>query len=280
MELFKYLSDNRLRVLGNGLIRFTQPNSLNDPFELKPELLSFADAPYTQESIERQYLEIFRGVYESLPSERKKLLSFKQVEASIDKDHLFKSVTATMGNQTGQVKSELHRILGSSIGVLSLSETPHNLLMWSHYANDHKGYVIGFDSEHEYFEQRRSEQDQLRCLRKVRYSKDMPVVDLTDIKSIDELMIKGIDWSYEQEWRMLQDLTESVMEKGSESDPVHLFKIPFDAFMSVRIGAKVDLDVKRVLLDLLNNNLDLKHLKVYEMSVHRSKFELVESRIK
>ena len=33
------------------------------------------------------------------------------------------------------------------IGVLSLSEKRDNLLMWAHYAAQHTGFVIGFDSE-------------------------------------------------------------------------------------------------------------------------------------
>lgn len=35
----------------------------------------------------------------------------------------------------------------SKIGVISLTESKDNLLMWSHYANEHKGSVIGFWAE-------------------------------------------------------------------------------------------------------------------------------------
>lgn len=33
----------------------------------------------------------------------------------------------------------------SRIGVVSLSETSRNLLMWAHYADEHRGICIGFD---------------------------------------------------------------------------------------------------------------------------------------
>ncbi|EQM49643.1 hypothetical protein D051_4091 [Vibrio parahaemolyticus VPCR-2010] len=32
-------------------------------------------------------------------------------------------------------------------GYLSLSKTNKNILMWSHYAQNHEGFVLGFDSE-------------------------------------------------------------------------------------------------------------------------------------
>lgn len=35
----------------------------------------------------------------------------------------------------------------SKIGIVSLSETSRNLLMWAHYADEHRGICIGFDSE-------------------------------------------------------------------------------------------------------------------------------------
>ena len=35
-NLYKYLSPERIDVLQNKQIRFTQPEALNDPFELKP----------------------------------------------------------------------------------------------------------------------------------------------------------------------------------------------------------------------------------------------------
>ena len=30
-------------------------------------------------------------------------------------------------------------------GIISLTEDPHNLLMWSHYAGEHRGVVVGYD---------------------------------------------------------------------------------------------------------------------------------------
>ena len=36
MVFYKYVSSERIDILQNRLIRFTQPNAMNDPFEAKP----------------------------------------------------------------------------------------------------------------------------------------------------------------------------------------------------------------------------------------------------
>jgi hypothetical protein len=43
------------------------------------------------------------------------------------------------------------RTLRSSVGVLSLTRTPTNPLMWAHYGEDHTGFVIGYDVSSEFF---------------------------------------------------------------------------------------------------------------------------------
>ncbi|EPJ44297.1 MAG: hypothetical protein OFPII_35920 [Osedax symbiont Rs1] len=37
-------------------------------------------------------------------------------------------------------------------GILSMTERIDNLLMWSHYADSHTGFVIGFDPSHDFFD--------------------------------------------------------------------------------------------------------------------------------
>ncbi len=41
--LYKYVVPERIDILQNGLIRFTQPMYFNDPFELYPSIKNFTD---------------------------------------------------------------------------------------------------------------------------------------------------------------------------------------------------------------------------------------------
>ena len=43
MYLYKYLPPDRIDVLENAAIRFTQPDQLNDPFESRPCMTSIRE---------------------------------------------------------------------------------------------------------------------------------------------------------------------------------------------------------------------------------------------
>lgn len=95
------------------------------------------------------------------------------------------------------------------VGVLSLSATYHSTLMWSHYSDSHTGFVIEYDfGSLEYGDLRR------RMCYPVFYSKKQR--DITNhmlkkpgMSSFNNLfgqyiaLIKGADWSYEEEWRIV-----------------------------------------------------------------------------
>lgn len=72
----------------------------------------------------------------------------------------------------------------SFIGALSLSDTFDNLLMWSHYANTHEGFVIEFDKSHPYFSNESFESKNLSVLGKVRYSTDFKILTDMDLNNL------------------------------------------------------------------------------------------------
>lgn len=102
----------------------------------------------------------------------------------------------------------------SSVGVVSFSETSRNLLMWAHYADEHRGMCIGFshdvlnilDKGDEYFERYHSISP-----RKIKY--DNLRVDLKELqkdpdfiyeKIIEKtLTTKSDEWIYEKEHRCI-----------------------------------------------------------------------------
>lgn len=43
------------------------------------------------------------------------------------------------------------KALSNSVGILSLTRTPTNPLMWAHYGEEHKGFVIGYDVSSSFF---------------------------------------------------------------------------------------------------------------------------------
>lgn len=275
MCLYKYLHEDRVSLLDDGLRRFTQPSEFNDPFEVKPVIKDLGADPQTTKSFGSHYESTVRELHKKLsPEIKKKLPLEKLINTPALKNKFLEILKIEMTKQTPNLVASMQENFSKKAGILSLSEASDNLLMWAHYANDHRGFVVGFDVTHEFFNQKRTDADQLRHLRKIQYSHSRPKLTFSETKSIDELMIKGAIWDYEKEWRMTQSIADA--DKVLERD-IHLFRIPFSAFKSVRIGVRANQQTKQKVLDLLSSNSELGHVKIYQLSIHDSKYELVQN---
>ena len=124
-------------------------------------------------------------------------------------------------------------------GVTCFCRSISNPLLWSHYANSHKGFAIGFDSSHTFFGGDKG--DGLRFLHHVRYEDIPPSLDHY---TIDELAMAAVTtkptcWSYEQEVRMIK-------QEGGIA-----FDIPHDTIKEVLFGAEMKVSRIREIMELL-----------------------------
>ena len=131
------------------------------------------------------------------------------------------------------------------LGILSLSATPANLLMWSHYAEEHKGFVIGFDAQHSWFDEGQAYFEEriysttkvflgLDGLQLVEYARDMPKTGRPREIPFGAFVTKSKDWYYEQEVRKFRHLSEATDVDGA----VHLFEFPDDLVREVILGCR------------------------------------------
>jgi hypothetical protein len=152
------------------------------------------------------------------------------------------------------------------IGVLCLSEVNDSILMWSHYASNHEGFVVEFDVHNPFFSQNKF-QDNLGFLREAIYLDKRPRSSLRDANIDDFYFSKSKIWSYENECRMLLPLDEA--NKDIEDDlgrHIHLFLIPVESITGVIFGVRSSDDVKgRVEEYLQKRNLDHIKIKQAEM---------------
>lgn len=276
MSLYKYITEKRLSILGNGLIRFTQPQAFNDPFELKPHIYSLASKSFLEDDFNRNFDASLREVYEKQPIKFKKATPFSVFAtlAMSKRDGILSSVIEMAKHFTPQIKELVHEGLEKNIGILSLTEKDNNLLMWAHYANSHKGLVVEFDETHRFFNQKKSEKNESMCLKKVEYSSQRPSLELSQVESINSFLVKGNAWEYEQEWRMLHPLAEADSIIENQPHDIHLFKVPFLAIKSVLIGVRATEETRKELTRIIMSNSELGHVKIYEMHIHESQFEL------
>ncbi|HRE04640.1 MAG TPA: DUF2971 domain-containing protein [Opitutaceae bacterium] len=130
----------------------------------------------------------------------------------------------------------------ATVGLLCFSAAVHDPVVWSHYADAHRGIALGFAFEHR------------ERLLPVQYQTERAELDYTTLAGRGGMSSaaleqgftrKAASWSYEQEYRMFINLDHCEM------DGDHYFlSMPQMAFVQVVLGARCSLianDILRLL---------------------------------
>lgn len=306
MILYKYVTPDRVDILENKKIRFTQPGSLNDPFETSPVINAIVDSDQIGDTIEgffdlatsdqdefsRLYEQTLEEVFEEhdIPEEYQSLVrQYSAKEAlRLGKAIATPLMEAALSLEFDGVKREVPQLLqeslSSELGILSLAEKPDNLLMWSHYAGCHEGFLIGFDATHSFFDQRKSSKDLIRKLEKVQYSKTRPEFEGIDFNKPEAqqaekiastfFFTKSEHWEYEEEWRMVQSLEHADTEFEADGERICLFSVPEDAFSEIVVGARMNDERRDHLIDVIKSEVAFGHVDISQAAVDSKEFQL------
>jgi len=258
-SVYKYLSADRTRgVLEKLLIRFSQASVLNDALEFKPALKGMGTRAVVKQGVRDRLQVKFPGIFAQIealhPPEKAAQLIAEIVSAGAD-------AVDTAANYERSVK-EVYRQLDENFGVLSLSETPSSALMWSHYAEGGRGFLIEFDAQHSWFWDKREERDSFRHLRQMKYLERNPAYFL-NLPDETVLYTKSIEWSYEKEWRIIRNFNDAFVKAGPDDygKDVLLFAIPPPSVRSVVIGYKATPESVGQLKSMVSANPALYHVK-------------------
>jgi hypothetical protein len=131
---------------------------------------------------------------------------------------------------------EALRYLNSQFGVICFCDTLEDPVLWSHYADHHRGIVLEVDHW---------KNDQLHA---ITYTHERPTVDvallgrperdshlLVEVKKM--LARKSPGWSYEREYRVFADLATCSVADGN-----YFLPIPSDFLKRVILGFKCPID--------------------------------------
>src|ERR1051326_2771347 len=222
MIAYKYLHPSRMSVLSERLIRFTQAAALNDPFETTPDM--------------RQLERSFRGhIHRTIEAANLSPLDYAIARSKV-------------AEQIRKHFAEFQRRNNSDYAILSLSKVPNSLLMWAHYCDSHRGFVLGFDVSHAFFTTRQFKR--FSTLEEVHYSNERPVMPAPKEwdgsqeqieRALSEhdlakllFFTKSEDWKYEQELRMVANpQIADRHDRTPEGQDVYLYQFP----------AEFDLDI-------------------------------------
>ena len=163
----------------------------------------------------------------------------------------------------------------SSIVLACFSKSYDKILMWSHYAEDHKGFCLEFDTSYAPFSYTGRDFDSI--LRKVEYKKSFPKISLKkwmDTGGVQTLFPlaerKWIDWRYEEEYRVISD-------KGQTNFPYEI-----SALSAVYLGWKMpDEDVTEI-KKIIKEHLHPKHplgIKIYKMQPSEEAYKVIRKEI-
>ena len=121
--IYKYTSLETAKIiLETSSIRFRAPSTFNDPFEFS---LDFFDMYVSTKEFKERFDKVLRNQSDITSKKRKEILKNTTI------DIFRKSYEAT-------IEKQRHLVM-----VFCTSEVNDNILMWSHYANSHKGVCLG-----------------------------------------------------------------------------------------------------------------------------------------
>ena len=248
MILYKYLSPDRIDVIQNLKIRFTQPLYLNDPYESNPNITG-------TEMTNEQWDKIAE-----IEAERNglNLEQFAHLKTKENRDIAFPDALQLM-------KVFFHH----TIGVLSLSETFDNPLMWAHYCKNHSGFVIGLKTDNSFFYSSKKPFT-VDNLSKVIYSESRPNITIENLKMEHMYFTKSDYWSYEREWRLLKK-TEAA-DLSLNGGEVCLYNISSDIIESVYIGANCSKELEEKIVASVRACKG--RIQVFKMVLNESNFDI------
>ena len=178
-------------------LKFSSPSTLNDPFEFLIGKI---------QNITKEQADDF--------VKRKGLCLKKTVQG----------INQYFENEQEAILKKQYECLKNHIRIICFSTDNSNILMWSHYTNNHTGFVIEYDID---IIMRRFEENKCPiCLSPVQYSFDMPsirnLIFLNELERGKEIYkvicTKAINWNYENEWRVIISQLDKKMEDKENID--------------------------------------------------------------
>lgn len=244
-HLYKFYSfnTNSLSVLIKNTVWFSKPATLNDPFDIDIDF-AYAMTPSGFNHM-IQVLKMQAGI----PPERADLLT--QLQRDIPDQKAL--------DEMSQAKTAKFREDRKDWGVFCLCESYKNILMWSHYADKHRGFCVRFTRK------ANNRLGDIEYTRPVSYSCEYPSPDLYSADGLqriyDELFLtKAKCWEYEKEWRVLND-------KGNIELPL----VDFTSISGIIFGLNMPNAHRETLRRILSDKKEIEFLEAVKVP---NKFEL------
>ncbi|GAB5417841.1 MAG: DUF2971 domain-containing protein [Crocinitomicaceae bacterium] len=229
-EVYKYrdwTNEYHQNILKKNEVFLSSPKDFNDPFDCR--ITPNFSVLNSDEKIEEFVNYLFKrhqGSVDMTAEEKEKVYHerIKELKTNLD------------GFQQRADKMSID-MQNDVFGILSLSCIWDNLLMWSHYGNNHKGFCVGFHEE----VLRKS--DLFGSGGKVIYDEKFPEISpMQELNETDEERaqryyqmshFKAMDWSYEKEYRLMKTYPKRWVTNDERK-----VVVPDEAYLDITLGCE------------------------------------------
>ncbi|MDD5109555.1 MAG: DUF2971 domain-containing protein [Candidatus Omnitrophica bacterium] len=265
MIVCKYInSQGCLDILKNKRLKASDIRLFNDPFEFLPGVDRSPDMSKTFKHIQEDFLpRLNSGVKQVVTDFDGKFIindfptMFKRIVENLEPS-LIKEIENGI-----ERASKTTRVICFSDP--NLVNEPDEILLWSHYADKHRGARVFFDTN--------DIKVKSTNLFVVEYSVDRMKIDLTDLGMLvsqseeaykNTFKTKNISWKYEHEVRWIIN----ILECFQEGEDCYIPLLP-NAIRRIDFGCRCENN--GILSEIANKEI-YNHLKLYEAKIHKSKF--------
>jgi hypothetical protein len=234
MRLYKYCDQRGVDILRMLRLKVTPPNKFNDIFEFTPTSVGADPVKWAEAKEIPQFAPQIQGRLAA----KGKIFQGSEEEF---RDFVEREAKEPVLASCDQIREMCRGILdhiSKTNGLICFSKRKNNLLMWSHYAESHKGMVIGFDVPPNL---KTLEADyQLRRL-PWRLSKDStPQQFLQETENL--VRRKSCHWRYEREARLLWSLADCERDIDCNGALQYFKKITPETIKEVILGYRCDVN--------------------------------------
>lgn len=213
VKLFKYGSARgfQLESLRERSLYLAPPELFNDPFDCRPV---FAWESMNLDELMRDMIHVHAED-----------LSDGTTNSYREQQEILRSqLPGDPNDLPAHVEENIARHM-NSVGIHCLASEKDNILMWSHYGDNHRGLVIEYDTAQLW----KCVMSEGAVLERVRYEKDRPQLILSPGGEwvMHMIFTKSEDWAYENEYRI-------VHKSGSRTK----INLPQSAITGIYLGSK------------------------------------------
>lgn len=255
-----------------GLVYPSSPLYFNDPYDCE-----FCFQSDVLESIldRKTYLHLLERKFSLKQEEKNRILYSDDIERAMQV--VLQAHNAQLsGSWRDILKSGLSGCMDTlkdAVRVVCLSELYDSMLMWSHYAQNHTGYCIGYDfDENDMF---------YKHLHPIVYTKDRYSVSKMDVSDGNNALIykttcrKSDVWSYEKEWRIVTANYNKVMPQKLEYPNGKYVLDLKNNIKTFYLGAKINESFRDEIIQYGGKN----NIAVFQMVLSSKTYDLAAERM-